>query len=81
MQKRSVLKIVNILLAIGFLLALISMLLYRFIPSPLQGMDIFYDIHVYSGPAFAVIALIHIVLNWNWIRTQYFKKPAKPREK
>ncbi len=79
MTKRMWLKIVNIILLAAFLLVLISMSLYRFIPSPLQGMEIFLEIHEISGPAFALIAIVHLILNWGWIKTQYLKK--KPGEK
>ncbi len=78
-MKTKMLKMVNITLLSAFLVALISMSLYRFIPSPLQGMEVFYKIHEISGPVFAVIAIVHLVLNWGWVKANYFRKRTKEK--
>jgi quinol-cytochrome oxidoreductase complex cytochrome b subunit len=32
------------------------------------------EIHEYAGFIFIILAVIHISLNWSWIRNQLFKK-------
>jgi hypothetical protein len=71
MQKNRILKVLNPLLAV---------LLISQIASGLSGMRLSYKVFnvVHKGGAFVLLtcALLHIVLNWSWIRATYFKKRA-----
>jgi len=74
MKKQKILKIVNMFLFIAFLFTMLSIIIYKIIPSPLQGDETIGMIHGYSGIFFFFIGLIHLVLNWQWVKTQYFNK-------
>ena len=74
MKKQSALKIVNIFLLVFFLLAAVSMILYRWGPSNLQGTMSLYTLHSYSGIFFFLVGIIHLLLNGTWIKNTYFKK-------
>ena len=69
MQKNRILKILNPVLAV---------LLISQIASGLSGMSLSYKVFnvVHKGGAFVLMAcaLVHIALNWSWIRATYFKK-------
>lgn len=81
MKKIQILKIVNILLFLGFLLVIISMLLYRFIPGDLNGTESMANLHAYSGLTFVLLAIIHVILNFSWIKQNYLKKNKKKEKK
>lgn len=71
MQKNRILKILNPLLAV---------LLISQIASGMLGMRLSYEVFnvVHKGGAFVLLAcvVLHIILNWSWIRATYFKKRA-----
>jgi cytochrome b561 len=68
MKKGSWLKIINILLFIAFLGAAVGIILYQFGPESMRGSETVYQIHATSGIAFLILAVVHIVMNWKWIR-------------
>ncbi|MDD4900292.1 MAG: DUF4405 domain-containing protein [Candidatus Omnitrophica bacterium] len=35
-------------------------------------------VHSYNGFIFALLALTHLILNWNWVKANFFKKVARP---
>jgi len=69
-SKNMLLKIVNPLLGIAFLVQIVSGYLIG------QG-GIFYEIHENCAMALIVLVLAHIVLNWNWIRANFLSRKAK----
>ncbi|MBN1129543.1 MAG: DUF4405 domain-containing protein [Chitinispirillaceae bacterium] len=76
MKKAALLKTTNLLIALAFaVLALSSGMAKMFpdlaIPS--------FTIHEYAGYLFFVLAIIHIYLNWTWIRSTFFKKTGQQR--
>lgn len=68
-SKNVLLKIVNPLLGIAFVLQMASGYLMG------QG-SIFYEIHENCAIALIVLALAHIVLNWNWIKANFLTRKA-----
>jgi hypothetical protein len=40
--------------------------------------SVFGGVHLWGGILVAVAAVTHLALNWNWVRTVYFKPPARP---
>ena len=34
-------------------------------------------VHVYPGYFLVVMIIVHVILNWGWIKTHYFKKNVK----
>ncbi|MFA6856497.1 MAG: hypothetical protein WCR31_04740 [Treponema sp.] len=71
MTKAKFLKIVNPLLAVDFLCLIGTALLDDVIPREIYGV-----IHPVFGYIFAVGLIVHVFLNWNWIKTTYFKKKS-----
>ena len=39
--------------------------------------DAFELLHEVNGIALAVLIVLHVILNWNWINANFFKKPSK----
>jgi hypothetical protein len=79
MKRQKILKVLNIFLILAFLTVLVSIALYRWIPSDLRGSMLLYDIHQYSGIAFFVIGGLHLIFNWNWVKNVYFSYFTKKR--
>jgi len=74
MKKQSALKIINVILFLSFLLAAVSMILYRWGPADTQGTILLYALHSYSGIVFFILIIIHVLLNGIWIKNNYFKR-------
>jgi len=36
------------------------------------------NIHKFNGPALLVLILVHLALNWSWIRMSYLPKKSAP---
>ncbi len=73
-----VLKLLNPPLFLAFLCVAASMLLYK-MPGRFQYSELLYGIHTYAGTAFILIAIVHITLNWKWIKSQIFGIKAKKK--
>jgi len=73
------LKILNPILALFFFVTIKTVLLYKFSPiETLQGSEMLYKIHEIAGIIFFLLAILHLFLNWNWVKTQIFGiKPQK----
>jgi hypothetical protein len=69
MIKQTLLKFLNPLLPI----LLICQLITGFFNEQI-GYETFEALHPNVGIALAVVALIHVVLNWSWIKSTYFKR-------
>jgi cytochrome b561 len=76
MKKPALLKITNLLIALAFAILAVSSGTAKFVPD--LAMPAF-KIHEYTGYLFFVLAVIHIYLNWTWIRSTFFKKTAQPK--
>ena len=74
MKKQLALRIVNGCLLLAFLCAVLGVLLYRWGPEALQGTETVYQIHTTSGLVFIALAIVHVILNFYWVVTTYFKK-------
>jgi hypothetical protein len=76
MKKATLLKIVN--LGIALLLVVVA--------GSAMAASLFhaqtFELHQYAGYAFVLFAVFHIVLNWTWIKSNFFKrKKAIPHMK
>ena len=69
MNRNFFLMILNPIVAILFLNQLLTGILHAVIP---KGAYEFF--HGGGGIFFAVAVVLHIVLNWNWVKVNYFKK-------
>jgi hypothetical protein len=72
MNKIKLLKIVNIVLGISFLLQAISVVFMILEKAP----GWLYKLHALNGMVFIVLIFVHIGLNWAWIRANFMKKKA-----
>ena len=69
MKKSDALKVVNTVLAVSFLLQLSTGLLHQRIPHKL-----FEFIHQGGGLFLAACVVVHVALNWSWVKITFFKK-------
>ncbi len=78
------LKILNPLLFIAFLTALSAVIIYKYALIPiLHESYTVYLIHETAGIIFFLLAILHLILNWNWVKSQIFgiRPKAKARKK
>jgi len=74
MNKNSALKVVNPVLAILMLNQPFSGLLYS-----VTDWDAFESLHIGGGILLVVLAAIHLMLNWKWVTTNFFKNDKKQK--
>jgi hypothetical protein len=74
MDKNILLKVVNPLLAILMLNQPFSGLL-----SAVTDWDIFEGLHVGGGILLVLVAVVHLMLNWRWVTTNFFKNARKQK--
>jgi uncharacterized membrane protein YraQ (UPF0718 family) len=68
MNKQKALKVVNILLALMVIGILTSAISHDFIDE-----EIFEKVHPLGGFTLIVLVVIHLILNWSWVKSTYFK--------
>ncbi len=73
MSKQKFLKIVNLGLIIAFIGVAGSIAIYKFFPGTLRYNETVGEIHEIFGMAFNFLAILHLFLNWQWIRSTFFK--------
>ncbi|PKN72248.1 MAG: hypothetical protein CVU50_08160 [Candidatus Cloacimonetes bacterium HGW-Cloacimonetes-3] len=76
-MKNTILKFINPILAIMFVLTFVFVALYKFGPLAWRGSESLGELHEFSGALFVFVALIHVYYNWSWIRLNIFGKKAK----
>ena len=67
-MRNTVLKILNPLLGLAVLSQIITGVIHGILPR-----DLFETLHMAGGIAVAAAATLHIILNWNWIKSNYFR--------
>ncbi|MBN1627296.1 MAG: hypothetical protein JW944_12305 [Deltaproteobacteria bacterium] len=67
MSKKTALKIVNIIIALLILNQAASAILRRLI-----GREAFEILHEGGGIFLIIGVIIHVILNWGWVRAQFF---------
>ncbi|MFH0812338.1 MAG: hypothetical protein V2A69_05805 [Pseudomonadota bacterium] len=70
MKKQTGLKATNVIL---FILALCQVT--TGLAHELFDEELFEKIHPPIGLLLAIAVTVHVILNWGWIKTAYFKKP------
>ncbi len=71
MSKQKGLKIINIIMFFVIFGILISALSHDFIPE-----EIFENVHPVAGFTLVIFVILHLILNWSWVKSNYFKKKA-----
>lgn len=69
MNKKTGIKIVNIIIAVLILNQAASAILRGLI-----GREAFEVLHEGGGILLLMGIILHVILNWGWVRVQYFKK-------
>jgi hypothetical protein len=70
-SKVTALKVINLLLAVVAIVQLSTAVCLTFIP---ESTERIVPIHMAVGFALFVLLLLHIFLNWSWIKSNFFKK-------
>lgn len=73
MNRVKILKILNPLLGLVFLIQVFTIICLKF-EIPINSI---LQLHEMNAYAFITIILLHIIFNWNWIQTHYFKAKKK----
>ena len=69
MKRNMMLKLLNPILAVLFVSQIMTGIFHGSLPH-----EVFEIMHEGGGMLLALAALLHVVLNWNWIRTTYLKR-------
>jgi hypothetical protein len=72
MKRNSILKILNPVLAILFLNQILTGILHDTIPK-----EAYEFLHEGGGVSFAFAAVLHVILNWNWVKTNFYRRNPK----
>jgi hypothetical protein len=72
MKRQKWLQITNPILFILILWMVISGTFHSQIPY-----EVFEKAHPFAGYALFLLIILHLVLNWNWVKMNYFKKKPK----
>jgi hypothetical protein len=73
MLKQKILRVLNVILFIDFLMLVIAQLIYQHHPE-LNGEESVLQFHSLGGYLFILLVIIHFILNFPWIKNAYFKK-------
>lgn len=76
MTKQKILRVLNFLLFIDFLIVVIAQLIYQFHPE-LNGEEFVLEYHETGGYIFILLVILHFILNFPWVKNAYFKKRKK----
>jgi hypothetical protein len=69
MNRQKVLKVLNVIMVLDFLGLVTTVLLNDTLPR-----SVFYRVHPLFGSVLLLLIVIHLILNWSWIKTAYRKK-------
>ena len=78
MNKARLLKIVNLLLFISMAAQALTglVLFFDLFVSRAKLFEIISEVHRYNGLVVALLIITHLAMNWNWIKSQFFKRRA-----
>ena len=72
MKKATLLKITNITIALFF----VTMAITGLFGEALDDQTVM--LHTKAGYVFIAIIVLHVILNWSWVKVTFFKKKAVP---
>ena len=73
MKKTDLLKVINIILALDFLIIAGTALSHDIIVET----GFYRQFHAYPGYLLITLVAVHLFLNWNWVKATYLKKKSK----
>lgn len=68
MSRNTALKVVNPILGVLALNQIVTGLFRDVLP------DEAFELHEWCGYLFAGAAVVHVILNWNWVKATFFRK-------
>jgi len=74
MKRNAMLKILNPILGILFLNQILSGFFHDALPH-----EAFEILHEGGGIAFTAAVVLHVILNWNWVKATFFKSRFKAK--
>lgn len=74
MTRNTMLKIINPILGVLLVNQILSGFLYDVLPH-----EAFEIMHEDGGIAFTIVAVLHLILNWNWVKKTFFKSRSKAK--
>ena len=74
-MKKFILKIINLVLGVLLINQVLVGLLHHMLPH-----RVFEVMHEGGGIVFAIVAVLHVILNWNWVKANFFRKPSTPKK-
>ena len=72
-MKQSILKFLNPILFIFFIVTAVALALYKVT----GGHETYREIHQFAGIMFMIVGILHLFYNWGWVRTNFLKKKKK----
>lgn len=73
MNKIAVLRVVNAVLLLSFFMQVItSFIIFLKLRVPFR--EFIFEAHEYNGLLLITTAALHVILNWGWIKANFFKK-------
>ncbi|HOO76316.1 MAG TPA: DUF4405 domain-containing protein [bacterium] len=76
MNRSRALKVLNPLLALVFLTQILSGVFHEYLDH-----DVFEVVHETGGIVLAGLVVLHVGLNWNWVKATFFGKKRPPASK
>jgi hypothetical protein len=70
------LRIVNPLAAAAAAVQVVTAVLFTFFAYAIP-FALVRQVHFFSGYALAVLILVHLILNWSWVKSTYLRKRSK----
>lgn len=77
MSKVTLLRIVNSLLLLAFLVQAATGIIFS-LEIHVPAMELLSEIHEYVGLLMVVLVIAHLSLNWGWVKANIFKKWQPP---
>jgi len=74
--KARMMVILNPILFVSLLIQILTSL-FMFFNLFTSKSEIWFGLHQYNGLVFIFLALLHLMLNWSWVKANFFKKTAK----
>ena len=73
MNKNKLLKVVNPVLAVSFIMEAVTGIMM----AAGKGSKTTFEIHKHNGVLLIILVAAHLYLNWDWIKASFFRKTAK----
>lgn len=73
MDKMKILKAVNVVLIVSFMVQVFTVVVI-FFHIKVADAHMIHEVHEYNGLLMVALALLHLALNWGWVKANLFKR-------